>query len=128
MSRIGNLLNRLLHRSNRTQPVRGLEHEIRFHIEMETRDRMETGLTEQEARRQALTAFGSVPQCQENVRETFSGYWWTELQRDFRYAFRTIRRRPGFAALTVFTLALGIGANTAVFSVFDRAVLRPLPY
>jgi len=128
MTMIGKILRQLRYMFKRRRSERDLEREIQFHIDMETQDRMDVGMSEQEARRTALADFGSMPQCHETVREAWGMRLWTDLRRDFQYAFRMIRRKPGFAVLTVLTLAVGIGANTAVFSVFDRTVLRPLPY
>jgi putative ABC transport system permease protein len=124
----GKLLRQLRYMLRRKRSESDLEREIRFHIDMESRDHVEAGMSEPDARRTALLRFGSLPQCQETVREAWGLAMWSDLRRDFQYAFRMIRRKPGFALLTVLTLAVGIGANTAVFSVFDRTVIRPLPY
>src|SRR5215471_10163027 len=105
-----------------------LEREIRFHIDMETREHIEEGMSESEARRRALCDFGSIPSCQETVRETWGLRIWSDLRRDFQYAFRMIRRKPGFALMTILTMAVGVGATAAVFAVFDHAILRPFPF
>ncbi len=105
-----------------------LECEIRFHIDMETREHIDKGLPAHEARRRALADFGSIPSVQETVRETWGLRIWSDLRRDFQYAFRMIRRKPAFAAMTILTMAIGVGATAAVFAVFDRAILRPLPF
>jgi hypothetical protein len=71
-----------------------LEREIRFHIDMETREHIEEGMSESEARRRALSDFGSIPSCQETVREAWGLRIWSDLRRDFQYAFRMICRKP----------------------------------
>src|SRR4029079_2763729 len=101
---------------------------IQFHLEAETQTHIAEGMTETEARRRALGDFGSIPSCQETVREIWGLRIWSDLRRDFQYAFRMIRRKPGFALMTTVTLAIGVGATAAVFAVFDRAILRPLPF
>src|SRR5215471_4461441 len=124
----GKLVRQLRFLLKRGRSEADLEREIRFHIEVETRKHVEEGITETEARRRALSDFGSIPSCQETVRETWGLRIWSDLRRDFQYAFRMIRRKPGFALMTILTMAIGIGATTAVFAVFDRAILRPLPF
>src|SRR5262245_66218647 len=121
------LRNQLRFILRRNKSESDLDREIRFHLEMEAED-MENNASTDEARRAALANFGSVAACKEAVRETWGLRIWSDLRRDFQYTFRMIRRKPGFAIVVILTLSLGIGANTAVFSVFDRAVLRPLPY
>src|SRR5215467_6618918 len=112
----------------RGRSERDMNSEIQFHIDMETREHMDEGLSEREARRRALSDFGSIPSCQETVREAWGLRIWSDLRRDFLYAFRMVRRKPGFALMTILTTAIGVGSATAVFAVFDRAILRPLPF
>src|SRR5689334_7263894 len=86
------------------------------------------GLSDQEARRQALLALGGVEQTKELHRETRAFAWLEDLKRDLRYATRTLAKSPAFTATVVLILAIGIGANTAMFSVLNGVVLKPLNY
>src|SRR5215468_415403 len=124
----GKLARQLRFLLKRGSSERDMNSEIQFHIDMETREHMDEGLSRHEARQRALSDFGSIPLCQETVREAWGLRMWSDLWRDFQYALRMIRRKPGFALMTILTLAIGVGAATAVFAVFDRAILRPLPF
>src|ERR1700758_4936771 len=102
--------------------------ELQSHLDRHICDGVESGLSEAEARRQAFLRIGGAEQVRQAYRDRATLPWLESLIRDVRYALRGFRRSPVFAITAILTLALGIGATTAVFSVVDRILFRPLPY
>lgn len=111
----------------RRSAEREMEDELAFHVEMETRKLMADGLGEEEARRRALVAFGGVERHKEAIRDGRRLGLLEDLLRDGRFAARGVVRNPGFLLVAILTIALGVGATTAVFSVANRVLLSPLP-
>ena len=112
---------------NRSRAEQGLDDELQAFLDLSAAEKMRDGLPPAAARRLAILELGGVEQAKERVRTYRHGAWLDEMGRDVRYAVRMFVRNPGFTVVIVLTLALGIGANTAIFSLIDALMLRWLP-
>src|SRR6202012_2446269 len=117
---------RMLFRRNRAAD--GLDRELRFHLDQQIAENGAAGMSSEKARRAALRTFGNPGLVREETRSTWS---WTTLElllRDLRFGLRALLRTPGFTIIAILVMALGIGANVAIFTVVRSVLLKPLPF
>lgn len=121
------LFKRLINVATRQRSDERLKEEIEGHLALQTADNIRAGLLPVEARRQAILKFGAIEAIKEDYRAQRGILSIETLARDFAYAFRMLGKNPGFSAVAILTLALGIGVNTTLFSTYNAVALKPLP-
>jgi hypothetical protein len=128
MESIGEIVRRLRTLGRSTDMEKRMGDEVRFHLEQQTEKNIRAGMAPDEARLAALMRFGGVESVKESVRDEYRPALVEDFWRDLRYGARVLTRAPGFAIVSILTLAMGIGAATAVFSLVEGVLLRPLPF
>src|SRR4029453_9026530 len=128
MGTLADVLRRLRSLGRRRELEDRLDDEIRFHVDQQIEKNRSAGMPSDEARRKALIRFGGVEQVRERTRDEFRGAPIENLARDVRYGLRSLRRHPGFTAMAVLSLAIGIGANATIFGVAHAVLFQQFPF